>query len=709
MSLRSRIVGIVLGVALLAVPAQGQGLAKLDTALKDIPADAAYYAAWLRNQEQLDLFVKSKAVEKVLNQPTLGQLWGLIDVQLRQPGGPFDMWEQFKKDPENKQLAELMSDLLAHEIFLYGGGSWPDFVEVLVDVQGGRPGAQLTRALGAAQGKDATELMARHILLEMSKKPELLQVPEVVIGFKVRDGKAAVAQLGRLEKLLIAKADEVPEMKGRLKRQQVGGGDFLTLMLDGKLIPWDQVNIENYEEKPGEFKDLIKKLKTVTLTVSLGARGNYVLLALGAGTEPLAKLGQGPRLIDRPELQMLARHADQRLTSISYVSQAMMTKMGGGQKDIDDLVSAAEEALKLADLKPDQIARVKKDLEGIAKELKAYLPVPGAMSGVGYLNGRGIESYTYDWSKYPTADAAKPLTLLNHVGGSPLLAVAGRSKTSPDEWTKFVRWVSIAYGYFEEFGLPRMTAKEQDQYKEAKKVFLPLLLRFNVTMTTLIIPALADGQNGFVLDGKLASKKWHESFPESDKPLPILEPALLLGVSDADKLVKGGAELRQIFNDMYAAIRKLAKDEDIPEFQIPAPKDAKLKVGTGYTWPIRKEAGLDPKLAPSVGVGDKVAVIALSVDHLDRLMVPSPLKLSGGPLGNTKQPLSLAVYFSWSGTIDTLRPWIDFGLAQAPQVPAQEIHAVLDLLACFKSFASASYAEGPVNITHTESIFEDVK
>src|SRR5205823_434660 len=89
------------------------------------------------------------------------------------------------------------------------------------------------------------------------------------------------------------------------------------------MVPWeDKIPFKDYEEKAGEFDGLVKKLKTLKLAVSLGVRGNYLLLALGAVPETAARLGAGgQRLIDRPEMRPLAKFADRKLTSVSYVSK----------------------------------------------------------------------------------------------------------------------------------------------------------------------------------------------------------------------------------------------------------------------------------------------------------------------------------------------------------------------------------------------------
>ena len=45
------------------------------------------------------------------------------------------------------------------------------------------------------------------------------------------------------------------------------------------------------------------------------------------------------------------------------------------------------------------------------------------MMSLAFLTDRGVEGYMYDWGEQPGLDASQPLGLLEHVGGSPILAV----------------------------------------------------------------------------------------------------------------------------------------------------------------------------------------------------------------------------------------------------------------------------------------------
>ena len=62
---------------------------------------------------------------------------------------------------------------------------------------------------------------------------------------------------------------------------------------------------EQMEAKPGDAKKVFEALKKATLTISLGLRNDYLLLAVAPSTDILTRLGQGKALLGRPEFQPL--------------------------------------------------------------------------------------------------------------------------------------------------------------------------------------------------------------------------------------------------------------------------------------------------------------------------------------------------------------------------------------------------------------------
>src|SRR5207245_8991171 len=114
--------------------------------------------------------------------------------------------------------------------------------------------------------------------------------------------------------------------------------------------------------------------------------------------------------------------------------------------------------------------------------------------------------------------------------------------------------------YVEDFVVPRLDEAQKGQYEQVMKMFHPLLERLDKATGTMLLPALKDGQTAFVLDAKSESKQWHQMMPASDKPLPLLEPALVFGVSDAELLKKAMTEYRAIISEAISKLRDMRPD-----------------------------------------------------------------------------------------------------------------------------------------------------
>jgi hypothetical protein len=706
-----------------AGPARAEGQSKLDSSLKWIPADAAFYTSALRTGEQFQIVGNSKAWAKLKALPVVQMALQQVEAQLKKPSNPqlaaiLHLYQQ----PENQQLVQLLGDMVSQEIFCYGGDSTVGFMDLLARLNGA---TQIGRAftvgiLAGAQGKDPNKVGPHVVLQTMSENLDLIKVPDLVLGFKVSKTEAAEAQLKRLEELLNGLAAQVPQLGGRVKRSKVAGGDFLTVTLDGTLVPWDKVSFKQFEEKEGEFDKFLDKLKQLKLTVSLGVRDNYVLLGVGESTAGLAKLGHSSEgLAGRPELKSLERHAGERITSVSYVSQALRARLSTSKESIDELAKHANEALKEAGLPPTLQDKISKDLASLATDVKSLIPTAGAMMSYAFLNGRGQESFTYDWSEARSADASKPLTLLHHVGRSPILAVVGRSKPAPEQYQLLVKWIKVANGYFEELVLPRLDENQKAQYEQVTKVVYPFLQKFDKITSTLLLPSLQDGQQAFVLDGKLESKHWQQQLPTTDKPMPMLEPAVLLGVSDAGRLRKAVGEYRTIVNELIAKLHEL--NPAVEDFQIPEPETHKAGGGTLYFYPVREELGLDMQIVPNAGLSDHVAVLSLSLSHGQRLLGNHPLKVDGGPLADLSRPRTGAVYFDWPALVNTLSPWVQIaGQLAAQQQPEganavpnlkeilPQIETFLEVAKCFRTYTSSTYVEDKALVTHSEVVVKDL-
>ena len=642
---------------------------KADSSLGLIPANAAYYSAMLRNKEQLDAVANSKAWARITKLPYYQMGMRLLKQQYEE-GENFAAFRQWVGQEENRDLVELLGDAVSTEIFCYGAGNWVDFVDLWQQVSRGMQLAPYTQLLKDPKSKDPKAMQyasGRAVLRVLARNPNKIKIPDFIIGFKIKDARKAEAQIKRLETVLKDLAAVQPMLQDRVKRVKVGESSFLSLSFDGSMIPWDEIDWKDVEEAAGEFDGVRKNLKKLKLTINLGVRGDYLLLSIGSTTEGIKQLGgEGPRLTSLAELKPLVRAAGKRLTGISYSSKALAAKSKMSADDIDNLATMAGHALDAAGIPENKRKAIMKDVSGLAGDLKKELTPAGASLSFSYLSERGYEGYDYQYGEFPYLDSSKPLTLLNHVGGDPILAVVGRSKGTLERYQTMSKWIKTAFGHAEPLILEKLGEQEKQKYEEVSKLVFPLLKRFDEITGKMLLPSLEDGQAGFVLDGKWKSKQWHPAMPPSDKELPMLELALLVGVSDRALLEKAMKSYGKLIEDALEKIKENAPpDAQPPITKLQAPEVKEVKAGKLYIWPLPKEAQLDRRVAVTGGLSDKVGLVTLSAEHAQRLLTAKPLKVEGGPLADTKRPLTAATYFNWPVFIDTLSPWVMYAMEKA--------------------------------------------
>ena len=477
------------------------------------------------------------------------------------------------------------------------------------------------------------------------------------------------------------------------------------------------------EGKPGEFAPLVKQLKGTTLTVAIGVQHGYLMFSIGSNTDQLARIGgPGPKLTSQPELKPLTRFADRKLTSVGYTSKALMARLAGGQ-DYGALVDLVKTALPHANLPEAQEKRILKDLTDLVKELKSAVPEVGAEVSFSFLTDRGYEGYAYSYTKDKSCDSSQPLSLLEHVGGNPILAAVGRTKVTGAGYAWFSKWVKVVYGHADEIARAKLNGGDLEQYAKLTEKFVPLFKKLDATTAKLFIPAVADGQWGFVLDAKWTSKQWLQALPPTDKALPLPEIAIVLGVSDAVKLRQAMSDYIDTFNDMLGAGRALtAQAGAIADFRIPPPETVNRGAATLYFYTLPDAIPLDRRISPTAGLSKKVAVLTLSHAHAERLLKPTPLVVDGGPLSDPKKPLTGAVYFNWPALVDAATPWVELGAnaimdknlpGDAPQKVRDDIldqvRTVLSVLKTYRGTTSATYVEDGVVVTHSETVVKDIE
>jgi hypothetical protein len=696
------------GVACAAEPA------KYGNALDWVPADAAHFATHLRLKEQLDIVLASKAWAKLKEQPWAQQFSQQIELVMAfQPN-----IQQGLQQPENQQLIAMLGDLASHEITYYIDQHTVDMFTLTMESVN-RASTSISTTAGQADRPDPSIAMQRGMLKFWDENRDKIETPTIVMAFKHTDADRVKAQLARLEKLAEGALENVPEMKGRFKREKVGNGELLTLTFDGQMIPWDQVPLDKLEKQPHEFEKLVEKIKKLQLVISIGLHDDYLLISITPSTDKLAALGQGPRLAERPEFAKLTPFAEKRVVGVSFTTKEASAAMVNYQ--FVNFHNSMQNLIGMASLPTEQKAKLVKDVDDFFKDIMSLMPVPGDKLSVSTLTERGYDCYSYDWSKNPIYDGSKPLALLDHLGGSPLVAVCARAaRRSGEQYPMLVKWLEAAHSDFEQMAVPHMSPEDQKQYQQWMEFAKPLLARLDTATKTMLIPAMAEGESAVVLDAKITSGRWFKKMPATEVPLPMIEPAVVMSVTDADLLKKGIKEYQAVLEELLGKIAKEDPNALPPGFRLPEPQRRESKAGTVYAFHFPKAWEVDAQLAPAIGLSPHVAVLAIAPKHASELLALTPLDTEG-PLADTKRPLAAAVLVDWAGIVEAATPWIEHAVTltysdagrpgRGPddlKSTLKQIRSGLEILKCLRTVSSATYAEEQTMVTHTEVHIRDL-
>ncbi len=516
--------------------------------------------------------------------------------------------------------------------------------------------------------------------------------------------------------------------------------DYLVLQLDGSLVPWDHIPWERLEQQPGQFDKLKAKLEQMKLVVSAGVRDDYLLFSLGSSLAPLEELGTGKLLAELPEFQPLEKFAQQRLTGIGYASETFMQAVSSSDQQIDQLLETLRQLLPQAGLPTDTNERILKDANDLSADVETALPKPGAHLSFSFLNEHGIEGYQYDWTPNPSLDGSKPLTLLEHVGGNPLLAYVARETYSPQQYEMLRKWARKGSEYFEELALPTMSASDRKTYEKIKEVAVPLVERIDHATGQMLLPGLADGQAALVFDAKLTSRQWFDGLQQNNRPLPMLEPALVFGVSDAELVKQAFVEYQAVADEIVKEVKAFDPKSIPSSFTIARPVIHETSAGVDFSYPFPEELGVDSQLALGGGLGSKVAVLSVAPVHTSQLLSDAALNVSPtGPLADYKRPLAAAFYFNWAATVEAMTPWIQLAVRRINTQSAEaagmgmfltddstrpelqpadddpsakfvldQVQTVLEVLKTLRTVESATYLEKGTMVTHSMTEFRDL-
>ena len=727
-------------VALITLPAsvmtaRAAELAEQAHSLNKVPADAAFYSASLRLKEQWDAFAGSKAYSKLMEIPLIQLGKMQLMFQWQQSNEPtVAKLREYLQSPAGQDAVGVLHEMFADETFCYGGSDLAQTVRFLMELNSASRTARIeAQTEGEDPGKVLTDKMIKKLTEQLEKG---LNIPTVVLGFRIKDSERAKRELNEIHSLLRNALDEhQPDLAAHLQREQITGKEFLTMRLDGSMIPWDKIEEDAKDVDEVQLQEIRSAISKKTVVVALGVADEFVLLSVGATADHLEKFGEGEKLSDQAALKPLEKHAGERLVSIGYMSKAFAESLGSVEKTKEDIVGGIEEAMVQAKVDEEDRKLILDDLREL--DLSKYVPAPADTTGIAFLTARGYEAYQYSAGKRPMMDGSKPLEILKHVGGNPLVMVAARSKDDVENYKQMVEWLKKVAGHAESIAEKKADADDWAKYQEVRGKGLELLKRLDEANRENLFPALADGQSAMVIDFTATSQKWFEKMPESPKPLPMLEFALITGVSDAEKLKAGIKTYIDVAREGYKTLKEM-HEEDVPEIKLPKPVVTELDGGGKlYTYPLPKKWGIDSQVAVNAGITNTFAAVSLMPLTTERLLkeqapeLDTSLKLDGN--------LALVSHVKFAKLIDAVRPWMDYGLDVAtgkikpkakqaeddgdeekpapPPSPIMmqlgfvvpQVHQLLDVASTLRSATSVVYEEDGLWVTHSETHIEDLK
>jgi hypothetical protein len=779
-----------------ATAVQGE-LALSESSLSFLPEDTAFFMSLMHNRQQFDAVAGSQAFARLKEMP-------FVQSMLHGEGGAglamqLQMADMFFFNPANQPLKQLLIEMVSDEVFICGGKDylrWTAFQQAFQELaakqmrQGARnkeehpsdndlfedqngddsnpfgigeddsdpfgvtddiPGQAGEDGLWDQQESGWDPEQARMVLKVLNDNVDDIVVPDTIVGFRIKDVEQAQQQLRGIEGLLQIFLGMNPLFEGRLQRQEIAGSDFLTLTLDaGALGPgvqsWEQM-IRDHEQEPGQFDILLNRLKEMTLTVSLGVRQDYLLLFVGAASDGLERLGNSKSLLESKPFAPI-RDTNKTVASVYYFSDGLAKALGSNDRNIKNAVELLGATVEESDMPAEMKQRAMDDLEELGSDVASLLPRPGAWLHMSTLTGSGYDGFTYNYGTNSFWDSSRPLTILEHVGGTPVFFAAGRHRSFSDGYQRLAKWMDKLPYYVGHFEKQVEEGTDAEDYRQAKELISFFWPRLDKVTRQMLLPALEDGQVAFVLDSKLADTQWHLLMPPAEKPLPMLEPALVVGVSDAELFKRACAEYSTLFEEFVSRAGTIApKEIELLQKENLPPLKTKTVPGEGtyYAVPPPRQAGVSPKLVPTAGLSDEFLTLAIHARHARRLLKVNPPP--GVPLfKDADRPLAMATFFNWSGLMRSLTPWVDYVAHQMANHPLfagggaefsfdeggedpfeqesassepteeqilgvslEQIRTGFEIASCFRGFFSASYTEGDALVTHSVWNFKDLK
>ena len=656
--------------------------------LKLAPIDVDIYSVSLRMQEQWDRFLSGPVVKEFFEISAVENAMEQFRSEWSQRNGVGFNMRFYLENPNSKEALAFLKDLLSTEVFLLGDKN----VSKWYDAQG-KLNADF-RSL-SLPSDDSVEEKVGAIITKAIEMTDALTIPTLVIGARCREEDLALGKLDQLEALLqfgIASSSEGALILKHLDRIDDARGNRLQLRLDGTQIPWDSIptNAAFDEEAKENVREVIEKK---SITVTIGMLDGFFILGLSPSGKALLELGKGKSILEHTEMQPVREALSRPLTSVSYSSDAMAKATFEASfnnffsrnvsANIAQLLPLLNGDSEMRDLVTDLVS----DCNWLDESIAKLVPEFKGTTSLSYLTADGWERHEYARTMDVVSDASSPLISLEHMGGDPMMFVAGRLQDRPEyfqlsrkivqklktrfdeacelDWSQVINEIEpVTNSIWPGMNWDSAELSEYiDTIKEAADTFWPYLVRTADTWEKKFMPAMT-GEHAIVLSsGNLAARQWFKDMPPSVDPLPLPELAIVSGIKNKSMVLDAFEDLFKICDEIVGSLRE-QEPESIPaDYKVPRPIKSESKLGEKYGYAIPDDCPFPKEMMPQVLFAGDYMIKSYSDKQSAALAGVKRLSIGKGVIvPSAKQ--SSASYVDLGRIFAFARPWVRYALIE---------------------------------------------
>lgn len=624
------------------------------TALALAPQDAAFFATNLNLRKAWEGFLSGNFVTRLRELPYVQRLEGEVLAKWENPEGQMKTLKDSLKNPNVKNLLDLIVDMNSQEIFYYGASDWNDAIDGLMG---------LYEDINA---RSDDPIAMQEFLAELDADYlSGVKIPTTVVGFRLKNEENARTLLDALQGALQLGLQQVPELAPLAKqitRKDFKDGQALSITLSTALIPMEKLD-------PG-VKDLlgslIEGLEGRKLVLSFGMRAKTLLMSISEDVSPILTFGTGETLVNHERLKVLLDNMPGDLRSISYTSKAWRESQwdasyGSYFQNIADQFASAvsSEESEAVDIEEwqQEIMDDAAELDARIGDLEVEFDAAVSWS---FASDVGMEGMTYDWTENVLLENAKPMSIIKHAGTKPLFMVAAKEQAQPLVGELMTELMERAPEHIRRF--ITLAEEDEEEREQALKVLegaWPLVKEAYSVAVSEILPALDEREGLFSVAAQWTTPELMVDLPPPSKPLPLPEVAIAVSLRNRDQFLAGCKELYEVFDKVVDLVREL-QPESLPDgYTVPRPEQEELAGSTRFYYQEFSQGAFEG-FEPQVIVSNDTVVVGYSARQALDLIQEKPLATRPAWL-SPEMPVASVSLFDMAGMVDAVSPWMEFG------------------------------------------------